>query len=152
MALRKETIKAVCEEMARAHLELGENILVGALTVIGPGGYWQRGMSSFNYYTVVTDQRVLFIRTTLIGIRPKFIEHADGRAGARIESVRREFDPRFDLSMFTTVIEYRYGKLKLPLHLSRRWREEADKLIRVLSTADAAGRPSGDGGRIETSS
>ena len=91
MALRKEKIKAVCEEMARAELEPGEEILVGALPVVGSGGYYGRGLSSWPFYVVVTDRRVLFIKATLFGVRPKAVDSVYPRLPGSIVKSTTEF-------------------------------------------------------------
>ncbi len=132
MPVRRDKIKQVMDGVAVSHLEPGEHARAAVLTLKGPSPWWQSMIGVIvwfwlrYYYVVVTDRRVLFIRTTMAwGIRPKGLEFVD--------TLRPHAIVEYRPSALWSVLQYRRpdGSV-LRLNVHRIWQRERDAVVAAI--------------------
>jgi hypothetical protein len=132
MAVRRDKIKQVMDPVVAAALEPGEPARAAALALKGPSPWWQSMVGVIvwfwlrYYYVVVTDRRVLFIRTTMAwGIRPRGLEFVD--------PLRPDAIVEYRPSALWSVLRYRRpdGSV-LRLNIHRIWQRERDAVVAAL--------------------
>ncbi len=137
MALRKARIKEQFVAVVPAMLEPGEQPQMGFFTQSGPapwiyalGGFitmlvaWAGGMS--NFYVVLTDRRILFIRGSLMSNRPKGLAWADPRSRLAISDVRHG-------KLWARLRYTPQGRRAMRLNVHRFWRPELQDFLRQLA-------------------
>lgn len=126
MAARKDAVKKQMEEFVEAQLSDDEALRGGSLGQSGPmpGLFGLVGMLFIKqYYVALTNERVLFVRSSQFNGRPIRIDWEDRRDDARAE---HGDDGRFWSSMTykgSRTVRLRYHKL---------WREEMNVIIHAL--------------------
>jgi hypothetical protein len=140
MAFRKATIREQFDGALAGVLEPGERVQAGVLTQSGPTP-WLTGaigivmmlMLGMRYYFVtVTDRRVIFMRASLLSVRPQGLDWADAR-GAGIVS---EIDA--DAALWSH-FKYRRpadGK-EMRFNVHRMWRDELREVLLTMNSPEA---------------
>jgi hypothetical protein len=142
MAVRRAKIKQQFEQAIPSVLEPGEMVQAETWSLSGPSP-WLIGllgwvvmllMGSRYYFMVVTDRRVLFMRTSMMTSRPQGLAWADPRNAVQVH----------DVELGNTVwSKFRYrrpdGK-EMRINIHRFWRDDGQAVVAAL-TSQAAPQP-----------
>jgi hypothetical protein len=137
MAIRKEKIKQQYVAAVPGLLEPGEQPQMGFFTQSGPapwiyalGGLisvlvaWAAGMG--NYFVVLTDRRILFVRGSLMSNRPKGLAWADPRSRLAIHDVKSG-------KIWTRLRYTPQGHRAMRFNVHRIWKPELESFLQQLA-------------------
>ena len=139
MAFRKDTVKRQFAEAEAAVLEPGEQTQAGGFTTTGPSPWLAAGIGVIfmlllgmrYYFVVVTDRRVLFMRSSMMSGRPKGLAFAHPRGQVSISDVK--------LAKLYSSLKYHGPDGKtLRLNFHRYWRNEMEGIVAALSAGPPA--------------
>lgn len=137
MAFRKATINAQFEIAIQAVLEPGERVETCTLAQSGPTP-WLTGavgilmmlvLGMRYYFIAVTDRRVLFMRASLMTVKPNGIAWADQRGAGRV------FEIDADASLWNHFKYERPGDGEVTrFNVHRIWRDELRGVLSAMTT------------------
>ena len=147
MPVRREKVKQAMDAVIQSRLDPGETIQAEVLALKGPNPWLTAGLLGLigwlltkYYYVVVTQQRVLFERSSFwMGNRPKGLESADPRSAVSLV----EHTPGTIWGHFK-IRRADGSEWKLWVH--RIWREDGTKVAQTLGQAAPAGGGQGFSG------
>ena len=135
MPVHKDTVWQRMEQALGPILEPGERRQVGLLAIAGPSPWLASGVLRVvgqflitHYFVQVTNRRVLFLTVARWPSRPAGLAFADPRAKGMLSSWRP--------GTVWSVARFRRpdgSDLKLNIHFV--WREEAERLVKLLGVA-----------------
>ena len=133
MAISKQKIKQQYEAALPELLEPGERVLASTLSLTGPspwlaGGLLGMATGQRNYYVVVTDRRVLFMKGTVSTGKPQGLAWADPRGAATVHDVDIENK---------VWSKFRYqppGGKDIRFNIHRLWRDEGAAVVAAMMT------------------
>ncbi len=139
MALRKDTMKKQFAEALPAFLEPGEQVVAGAYTVSGPtpflaglvGIVGMLFMGMRYYFMAVTDRRVVFLKASMMTVRPKGLAWADPRSAVAISDVNAT------ASVWGHLRYTRADGKTIRLNFQRFWRDEMQQVVAALGVQTA---------------
>jgi hypothetical protein len=144
MAFRKTTITDQFQAAIGAVLEPGERIEAGTLTQSGPTP-WLAGaigmlmmlvLGMRYYFIAVTDRRVLFVRGSLMTLRPTGLAWADERGAGRV------FDVDAEAVLWGHFSYERPGDGEVTrFNVHRIWRDELRRVLSGMTTRTSGQLP-----------
>jgi hypothetical protein len=144
MAFRKATVQEQFQQAISAILEPGERVEAGVLSQSGPTP-WLSGaigivfmlvLGMRYYFIAVTDRRVLFMKASLMTVRPQRLGWADPRDVGTLSDVDA------DASLWSHFRYARPGETKATrFNVHRIWRDELRSVVSAMSSGASSPLP-----------